>query len=64
VDLFLIRWKNGISLRHVSPLSWEGAVAGVAVESPEACSAEDFRRQIQPYEPFVLYIGRIDHLRM
>jgi glycosyltransferase involved in cell wall biosynthesis len=41
-------------------LSWEGAVAGVAVESPEACSAEDFRRRYNLNEPFVLYIGRID----
>jgi glycosyltransferase involved in cell wall biosynthesis len=41
-------------------LSWEGSVAGVAVESPKAYSAEGFRRRYNLDEPFVLYIGRID----
>ncbi len=41
-------------------LSLEGAVAGVAVESPKAYSAEGFRRRYNLDEPFVLYIGRID----
>jgi glycosyltransferase involved in cell wall biosynthesis len=38
----------------------DGAVAGMAVEPPETCNAADFRQQYGIYEPFLLYIGRID----
>jgi glycosyltransferase involved in cell wall biosynthesis len=38
----------------------EGPVAGVAVEPPVAYSAEQFRQQYNIYDPFLLYIGRVD----
>ncbi|MFP4099280.1 glycosyltransferase family 4 protein [Coleofasciculus sp.] len=38
----------------------EGPIVGVAVEPPNAYSAEAFRRQYKIDEPFLLYIGRID----
>ena len=38
----------------------EGPVTGVAVEPPEAYSAENFRQQYNIDEPFLLYVGRID----
>ena len=40
--------------------SLKGPVTGMAVEPPEACSAETFRQQYKIYEPFLLYVGRID----
>ena len=41
-------------------VSLDGPVAGVAVEPPRAYSAEHFRQQYNIYEPFLLYIGRVD----
>lgn len=38
----------------------EGFVAGVAIESPANYSAEHFREHYNIYEPFLLYIGRVD----
>jgi glycosyltransferase involved in cell wall biosynthesis len=38
----------------------EGAIAGMAVEPPETCSASQFRQQHKISEPFLLYVGRID----
>jgi glycosyltransferase involved in cell wall biosynthesis len=38
----------------------DGLVAGLAVEPPISCSAEHFRQQYNIYEPFLLYIGRVD----
>ncbi len=38
----------------------EGPVAGVAVDPPKAYSAEHFRQRYNIYEPFLLYMGRID----
>jgi glycosyltransferase involved in cell wall biosynthesis len=38
----------------------ESPIAGVAVEPPETCRAESFRRKYNIYDPFLLYIGRID----
>lgn len=38
----------------------EGPVVGVAVEPPEAYSAERFRQQYKISEPFLLYVGRVD----
>lgn len=37
-----------------------GPVIGVAVDSPEAFSAEQFRQKFNIHEPFFLYMGRID----
>jgi glycosyltransferase involved in cell wall biosynthesis len=41
-------------------VSLDGPVAGVAVEPPLAYSAENFRQQYNIYDPFLLYIGRVD----
>jgi len=41
-------------------LNVEGPVAGVAVDPPAAYSAEHFRQRYNIYEPFLLYMGRID----
>ena len=41
-------------------VSLEGSIAGVAVEPPLAYSAEAFRQQYNIYDPFLLYIGRVD----
>jgi glycosyltransferase involved in cell wall biosynthesis len=38
----------------------EGPIVGVAVDPPEKFNAEYFRQQHNIYEPFILYIGRID----
>ena len=38
----------------------KGPVAGVAVEPPDVCSVKSFRQRYNIYEPFLLYIGRID----
>jgi glycosyltransferase involved in cell wall biosynthesis len=40
--------------------SLEGPVVGVAVDPPEAYSVQQFREEYKIYEPFLLYIGRID----
>jgi glycosyltransferase involved in cell wall biosynthesis len=41
-------------------VSLEGSIAGVAVEPPLTYSAEAFRQQYNIYDPFLLYIGRVD----
>ncbi|MBD1905970.1 glycosyltransferase family 4 protein [Funiculus sociatus GB2-A5] len=41
-------------------INLKGPVAGVAVVPPQVYSAERFRQQYNIYEPFLLYIGRID----
>jgi len=41
-------------------VSLEGSIAGVAVEPPLAYSAEAFRQQYNIYDPFLVYIGRVD----
>jgi glycosyltransferase involved in cell wall biosynthesis len=41
-------------------LKLEGAIAGIAVEPPMSYSAADFCRQYNIYQPFLLYIGRLD----
>jgi glycosyltransferase involved in cell wall biosynthesis len=46
--------------RRFPEVTLEGPVAGVAVEPPVAYSAEHFRQQYNIYEPFLLYIGRVD----
>ena len=38
----------------------DGPVAGVAVEPPLAYNAEHFHQQYNIYDPFLLYIGRVD----
>lgn len=38
----------------------EELVAGLAVEPPSNYSSENFRQQYNIYEPFLLYIGRVD----
>ena len=43
--------------------SLEGLVAGVGVDPPETYSVEHFRQRYKIYEPFLLYIGRIDPLK-
>jgi glycosyltransferase involved in cell wall biosynthesis len=46
--------------RRFPEVTLEGPVAGVAVDPPVAYSAEHFRQQYNIYEPFLLYIGRVD----
>jgi glycosyltransferase involved in cell wall biosynthesis len=46
--------------RRFPEVTLEGPIAGIAVEPPVAYSAEHFRQQYNIYEPFLLYIGRVD----
>jgi glycosyltransferase involved in cell wall biosynthesis len=46
--------------RRFPEVTLEGPVAGVAVEPPVAYSAEHFRQQYNIYDPFLLYVGRVD----
>ncbi|WP_231510313.1 glycosyltransferase family 4 protein [Fischerella sp. PCC 9605] len=51
--------RNFLKVRFPK-INLEGPVVGVAVDSPKALSAENFRQIYKIDDPFLLYVGRID----
>ncbi|MEA5502229.1 glycosyltransferase family 4 protein [Halotia wernerae UHCC 0503] len=41
-------------------ISFQGPVAGIAVDVPATFSAENFRQKYNIYKPFLIYAGRVD----
>lgn len=38
----------------------EGPIAGVGIDVPSTCNPDEFRQKYNIYQPFFLYVGRID----